>query len=97
MLWQRVLAGFTSAAPAVVDGRLFVTTTVVGTSADVTTVRALKPSDGTTQWSRVIGPSEEMSLAVEGDVVALLPSFGRGADVHPLPAPRHRRHRAQHG
>ncbi len=64
--------------PAVVDGRLFVTTTVIGTSADVSTVRALRPSDGTTLWSSPNGTGEETSLAVEGNVVALLPSFGPG-------------------
>ena len=94
LLWQRVLAGFTSAAPAVVDGRLFVTTTMFGASANVTTVRALRPSDGTTQWSSPNGTGEETSLAVEGNIVALLPSFGPG-QTYTLFLRAPRRHGAQ--
>ncbi len=42
------------------------------------TVRALRPSDGTTLWSSPNGLGGETSLAAEGNLVALLPSFGPG-------------------
>jgi outer membrane protein assembly factor BamB len=77
LVWQRVLPGFTSGTPAVLDGRLFVNTTVIGTSADATTVYALQPSSGATLWSRPAG-GEDASLAVEGNLVALLPTLSGG-------------------
>ena len=73
----------------------FVTTTVFGTSADVSTVRALRPSDGTTLWSSPNGTGADTSLAVEGNIVAAAPRPRPGADLHPVPPPRHRWHRAQ--